>query len=109
MKSPKPEAASPGDADGFGNGLQFFQDKTPPAQRRRRFVFLAAWTVISGLLIWPVYPFFAGVRPLVAGLPLSLAWVLMNMVLMCAFLLWLFLGDERETRETARGEGASDG
>lgn len=105
MKSPDVETAQPTQADAeddLGRGLCFFPRQSSPSQRRRRYVFLTAWIAISSLLVWPVYPLFAAVKPLIAGLPLSLAWVLLAMVLMCASLLWLFLGEEHEG-------GASDG
>ena len=105
MKSPGVETAQTvqqGAENDLGRGLCFFPRPSSPSQRRRRYLFLAAWIGISSLLVWPVYPLFAAVKPLIAGLPLSLAWVLLAMVLMCASLLWLFLGDEREG-------GSSDG
>ena len=98
MKSPDTDEQSvqPAAEDDLGPGLCFFPRQTTPSQRRRRYIFLAAWITISGMLVWPIYPLFAGVRPLVAGLPLSLAWILLAMVLMCAFLFWLFLGEEQK-------------
>ena len=105
MKSSDVETAQqvqPDTENGLGRGLCFFPRPSSPSDRRRRYVFLAAWIGISSLLVWPVYPFFAAVKPLIAGLPLSLAWVLLAMVLMCVSLLWLFLGDEH-------GGGPSNG
>ena len=69
--------------------------KSVPAGRsRRRRIFLALYAAIALLLIWPVYPFFARPFPLVFGLPLSLAWVVMALGLMFAALVWLFRSEE---------------
>lgn len=40
-------------------------------------------------LVWPVYPRFAGIRPLVLGMPFSLFYVVV--LLVCAFLVLLGL------------------
>jgi len=82
----------------ISNSLRFFPETTPVTTRRRRWFFLAAWCTISALLIWPIYPLFKSATPLILGLPLSLAWILLAMVLMFLALLVLFLGDEREQK-----------
>ncbi len=66
---------------------------------RRKWIFLGLLLLIQLSVIWPVYPLFSEVEPLVLGLPLSFAWVIL--VLFCAFflLLWYYLGD------TGRKEG----
>ncbi len=71
-----------------------FPPGTDPARRRRRTIFLAVYVLIALLVIWPVYPLFSRTFPLVLGLPLSLAWVVMALGLMFGALLWLFRSEE---------------
>ena len=71
-------------------GLILFRPGTDPARRRRRRVFLAVYLLAAVLLIWPVYPLFSGIRPLILGLPLSFAWVVGVLLLMFGALLWLY-------------------
>ena len=71
-------------------GLVFFPPGTPSARRRRRLVFVAILFVAALALIWPIYPFFSGVYPLILGLPLSLAWVVLWLVIVLVALVWLY-------------------
>ncbi len=77
--------------------LELFPPGTTPAKRRRRLLFLAVYVLAAALLIWPVYPMFSGIKPLILGLPLSFAWVVIALLVMFAALLLLFRADERET------------
>ncbi len=70
-------------------GLTIFRG-ADPAKHRRRSLFLAVYLLAAVLLIWPVYPLFSGVEPLILGLPLSLAWVVMALGVMFGALLWLY-------------------
>ena len=66
------------------------------APRHRRHIALALATLVAGLaLVWPVYPLFGGIRPLVLGLPLSLAWVVLWLAVVFLALLIAFFS-ERE-------------
>ncbi len=60
---------------------------------KRKAIFLGIFLLIQLALIWPVYPLFSDIYPLILGLPLSFAWVVG--VLICAFLLllWYYLSD----------------
>ena len=53
-------------------GLLLFRPGTDPARRRRRLIFLAVYLVVAALLVWPVFPMFSGIHPLILGLPFSL-------------------------------------
>lgn len=56
-------------------------------------------------LMWPVYPLFGGIRPLVLGMPLSLVYVLICLTLSLATLLALFVWEGRagdDAREDPR-------
>ena len=82
-------------ADPLPNGLVFLSRRTR-APRHRRHIALALATLVAGLaLVWPVYPLFGGIRPLVLGLPLSLAWVVLWLVVVFLALLIAFFS-ERE-------------
>lgn len=54
---------------------RFLPSDLPPAARRVYLAATAFFAVTFVALVWPVYPHFAGIRPRILGLPLSLAWV----------------------------------
>lgn len=60
---------------------------------RRKSIFLTVLVLLQLALIWPVYPLFSDIHPMILGLPLSFAWVIF--VLICSFLLlvWYYLND----------------
>jgi len=74
-------------------GLVLFPPGTPRERRRRRWIFLGCYLLAAALVLWPVYPLFSGVFPLILGLPLSLAWVVLALTIDFFALLWLFRGD----------------
>ena len=76
-----------------GLGLVFFAENVPPARRRRRLALAALLLLAAASLVWPVYPFFSGVYPMLFGLPLSLAWPTFWLVVVFAALLWLYLSE----------------
>lgn len=78
------------DADDVPKGLTLFPSGTSPARRRRRLIFSAIILVATLALIWPVYPLFSDVRPLILGLPLSLAWVILWLGIVFGALVWLY-------------------
>lgn len=92
-------------AEDLGTGLRFFPPGTAPGVSRRRWIFVAISTVAALMVLWPVYPIFARPKPLILGLPLSLAWVLAALSLVFVALLWLFRGEPAEP-ETDSGDGA---
>lgn len=96
-RSPTPERPLP-------RGLVLFPPGTPRGHRRRRLAFLALWVAVAACLVWPIYPLFAGIRPLVLGLPLSFAWVVLALLVMFLALLWLYRSDGR-----ADGAGGEPG
>ena len=75
-------------------GLLLFRPGTDPAKRRRRLIFLAIYLVVAALLVWPVFPMFSGIQPLILGLPLSLAWVLLALAVIFVALLWIYRAEE---------------
>ena len=75
-------------------GLVLFPPHTSPGHRRRRLVFVVILIVTSLALIWPVYSLFSGIYPLILGLPLSLAWIVLWLAVMMAALIWLYRSEE---------------
>lgn len=87
-------------------GLVFFPGDENPAVRRRRWIFVAVLVAAAVALTWPVYPLFSAASPLVLGLPLCFAWVVLWLGVVFTALLWLFLGEEasEEAGEETIGE-----
>ena len=77
------------------SGPMLFKPGTPARTRRRRLIFLAVWLLAAAMLLWPVYPQFSGIEPLVLGLPLGLAWVISAILVVFFALLWLYLGEDQ--------------
>ena len=63
-------------------------------QKRHRIGFWVGMTVLL-LSIWPLYPWIAGIRPLVLGMPFSMFWL----VLMIATVFFTFLTVFAKDRE----------
>lgn len=75
-------------------GLKLFPSHSSARHRRRRIVFSAIFVVLAAALVWPIYPLASGIRPLILGLPLSLAYIVIVLLAMFAALIWLYLGEE---------------
>ncbi len=75
-------------------GLVLFPPDASPGHRRRRLVFVVILIVTALALIWPVYPVFSGLYPLILGLPLALAWIVLCLAVMMAALIWLYRSEE---------------
>lgn len=78
------------DPNAVPKGLVFFPPRTSPGHRRRRLVFVVILIAAALALIWPVYPMFAGIFPLILGLPLSLAWIVLWLAVVMTALVWLY-------------------
>lgn len=70
--------------------LHLFAPEAPPGYRRRRLAFAGLMLLATVAVCWPVYPLFSGVRPLLLGLPLSLAWVVGWLLVTFVALLMLY-------------------
>lgn len=67
----------------------------------RKLIFLLLFVIIQLCLIWPIYPLFSEVYPLMLGLPLSFAWVVLMLLASFLTLLWYYLSDpERESSQS---------
>ena len=87
------------------------------ARQRRVYGALTAWFLFVSLaMIWPVYPFFSHARPLVLGIPFSLAYLVGLLLISFAAGLALYRWEDRQgmldepsdaaaADESAAGEG----
>ena len=66
--------------------------------RRHRIGFWVAFAVLL-LSIWPLYPWIAGIRPLILGMPFSMFWLVLMIAAVFFTFLTLFAKD-REDDET---------
>lgn len=73
---------------------------SPPDPRpgRARRATAAFFLLVLLALVWPVYPHFSGIRPLVLGMPFSLYYVLVLLAGAFAVLLGIFLWEGRHGR-----------
>ena len=107
--APSPESESP-DANpnaALPTGLCFFTAESSEAHRRRRGVFVVLYLLAGSMVLWPVYPFFSGAKPLILGLPLSIAWVVLALATIFGALVWFYLNDDDP--RSADGEGGTHG
>ncbi len=63
---------------------------------RHRYVFAVFYLLTVLALIWPVYAWFRGIRPILFGLPLSFAWIVVWLVLMFLAMVGLYILDNRK-------------
>lgn len=64
---------------------------------RRKIFFLAGLLLIQLSLIWPVYPVFSDIYPLILGIPLSFAWIIFVLLSAFSLLLWYYLTEPEES------------
>jgi len=66
----------------------------------RKKIFLILFFAIQLGLIWPIYSIFGGIYPMILGLPLSFAWVVLMLLAGFSLLLWYHLSDpERKNQQ----------
>lgn len=75
-------------------GLVLFPASTPRRLRWAKLAFAVLAAAAAAALVWPVYPRFAGIRPLILGLPLSFAWVVLWLGVVFAALVALYRIEE---------------
>lgn len=63
---------------------------------RRKIIFIVALLIIQLSLIWPVYPLFSGIYPLIVRIPLSFAWIIFMLFSAFFLLLWYYLTEPVE-------------
>lgn len=62
---------------------------------KRKIIFLVIFIILQLGLIWPVYPFFSGIKPTILGLPLSFSWIIFMLICCFFLLLWYYLSDQK--------------
>lgn len=83
-------------------GLVLFPRDPAPRHRRARLAFVALLFAAAAAVATPLYAFFAGIRPLIFGLPLSFAWVVFWLLAVFAGLLALYRSEpHQQPREEA--------
>ncbi|MDE3260997.1 MAG: hypothetical protein OYL41_03325 [Acidobacteriota bacterium] len=70
-------------------------------QRRHRIGFWVAFVVLL-LSIWPLYPWIAGIRPLVFGMPFSMFWLVLMIAAVFFTFLTLFTKDREDDESLDR-------
>ena len=56
-------------------------------------LFLGMLLLVQLGLVWPIYPLFSGIYPMVLGLPLSFIWVICMLLASFTLLLAFYLTD----------------
>jgi membrane protein implicated in regulation of membrane protease activity len=72
---------------------------------RRKIIFLAGLVLIQLSLVWPVYPVFSDIYPLILGIPLSFAWVIFILLSAFSLLLWYYLTEPEQGDGTLNSGG----
>ena len=86
------------------NAPRFFSRSLTAGQRRTYRTVTILFVAIFLALVWPVYPFFAGIRPMVLGIPLSLFYVVALVALSFFTVLGLYLWEGHDRNPTDEGE-----
>lgn len=82
----------------MANRLRVFSSKLSPRDRsiyKAATVFFLCAFIAS---LWPIYPFFSSIEPLILGIPFSLFYLIVLLVLVFSVLLAIYL------RQVGRGE-----
>ena len=73
--------------------------------------FIAFLVLIQFSLIWPIYPLVGYIEPIILGMPFSIVWVLLCILLsfsgLLAYFLWEEQGQKRQGQEQQRQQQQS--
>ena len=78
--------------------IRLFSARLSRRERRVYGALLAYFLVVFAAMLWPIYPFFSGALPLIAGLPLSLFYLTALLLLSFGVLLALYSWEARRGR-----------
>jgi len=78
-----------------GYRLQLFRKDATPAGRRRQVFWFIYFVVVFLAQVWPVYTLANRVYPLVLGMPFSMFWVAMWIVLNFVGLVIMYRQEQR--------------
>lgn len=88
---------------------RFFPSDLDPRERRVYRWLTLFFCLVFVALSWPVYSLFGGIRPLILGMPLSLAYIVGVLVVSFLVLLGLYLWEDRRgTLDRDRGGPSGD-
>ena len=77
------------------DSVRLFAARLSRRERRVYGALLAYFVVVFAAMLWPIYPFFSGALPLIAGLPLSLFYLTTLLLLSFGVLLALYSWEAR--------------
>lgn len=78
--------------------LRVFSTRLAQGERRVYGAVLVYFCLVFAAMLWPIYPLFGAARPLVAGLPLSLAYLAFLLIVSFTVLGSLYLWESRRGR-----------
>lgn len=67
-----------------------------PGFRRRHVVGFAVGVVVLVLSLWPLYPWIAGIEPVILGMPFSMVWLCLMIATVFATFLAVFVKDRED-------------
>ena len=77
-------------------GLQLFSPDAPPQYKQKRIIFVVIVFLATLGLIWPLYPLFSNIYPMIFNLPFSLGWLIILLFITMSALTWLYRSDNRK-------------
>ena len=93
------ETQDPHLEESLPRGLVLFPPGTSTSRKRQVMFFMVLYGLCGMAILWPIYPLFAAIEPLVFSLPLSLIWVIAALLGVFFALAWLYLGERVDSLE----------
>ncbi|MFK7847319.1 MAG: hypothetical protein AB8G77_18635 [Rhodothermales bacterium] len=84
----------PGDNQ-IPKGLVFFAPDASPAYKRRRIIFAVIASLACLSIIWPIYPLFSTIYPMLFSIPFSLGWLVIWLIITMGALSWLYKSESQ--------------
>ncbi len=75
--------------------MRVFSSKLPPLQRRLYRLAVAYFVAVFFSSMWPIYPIFSRIEPMVLGMPFSLVYLIVLLALSFFVLLGIYLWQAR--------------
>jgi len=69
-----------------------------PEKRNGVTILIGILVCIQLSLIWPIYPLFSGIHPVILGLPFSIVWVLICLLVSFTSLLVFYVWEHKSPR-----------
>jgi len=66
---------------GSGYGLSLFPTDVTPEERKRKIFWLLFFVVVFCAQVWPIYMIGNRVCPLILGMPFSMAWIVLWIII----------------------------